>query len=60
MGQWKMCTKSELESLKGKYHSGDTIIYGMILKWTLRKEGGMVWTGFMWFRIWATDGFLLA
>jgi hypothetical protein len=44
-----------LENLKGRDHSEDMDIDGrIILGWVLRKQGGKVWTGFVWLRIRAT------
>jgi hypothetical protein len=48
-----------LENLKGIHHSEDLDIGGkIILEWILGKEGGKVWTGFIWLRI-RTSGRLL-
>jgi hypothetical protein len=30
----------------------------IILKWSLDKKGGKVWTGFIWFRIGTSGGLL--
>jgi hypothetical protein len=54
-----MCTKSRLESLKGRDHLQDQGIDGRIIfKCILRKQGGREGTGFIWHRI-GTVGRLL-
>jgi hypothetical protein len=51
--------KFGLESLKGRDHSEDLGMDGkIILEWTLGKQGGKVWTAFIWLRI-ETRGRLL-
>jgi hypothetical protein len=53
-----MYTVPLLENLKGR-DSEDLIIDGrIILEWILRKEGGRIWTGFIWLWI-GTNGGLL-
>jgi hypothetical protein len=45
------------ESQKERDH-WDAWIGGMIIvKWILEKEDGVVWTGFIWLRIWTNGGF---
>jgi hypothetical protein len=40
-------------------HSKDLSIDArIILEWTLGKQGGKVWTGFMWLRIGTSSGLL--
>jgi hypothetical protein len=47
-----------LGTLKGKDHSEELLIDGRIIsKLVLGELGGRVWIGFMWLRIWASDGF---
>jgi len=47
----KWCTKFWLENLRGRDHSGDLGTDGnMILEWMLGKQGGKMWTGFIWLR----------
>jgi hypothetical protein len=39
-------------NLKGRLHFGDLGVDGtIILKWALRMEGVMMWTGFVWLGI---------
>jgi hypothetical protein len=46
-----------LENLKGRCRSEDPRIDGrIILEWILGKEGGKLWTGFIWLRIGTTTG----
>jgi hypothetical protein len=48
-----------LESVKGRDHSEELGVDGKILlAWILGKQGGKVWTGFVWLRI-GTSGRLL-
>jgi hypothetical protein len=48
-----------LENLKGRDHADDLGVDGkIILEWILWKEGGTLWTGFIWLRI-GTNGELL-
>jgi hypothetical protein len=48
-----------LENLKGRDHSEDLGIDGkIILEWILGKQGGEVWTGFIWLRIGTSGGLL--
>jgi hypothetical protein len=50
-------TRSASRSLKGRYHSEDLDIDGrIILKCVLGKQGGKVWTGFIWLRIGTSGG----
>jgi hypothetical protein len=46
-------------SLKGSDHLKDLGIDGMILKCILRKQGGRMWTGFIWLKT-GTGGGLLS
>jgi hypothetical protein len=48
-----------VENLEGRDHVEDLDVDGrIILERVLGKEGGMLWTGFMWLRI-GTSGRLL-
>jgi hypothetical protein len=48
-----------LETLKGGYHVRNLSIDGRImLKWTSGKQGGKLWTEFIWLKI-GTGGSLL-
>jgi hypothetical protein len=48
-----------LENLKGRDNSEDVGVDGKItLEFILRKQGGKVWTGCMWFRIGVSGGLL--
>jgi len=41
-----------VENLKERDHSEDLGVNGnMTLQWILGKQGGKVWTGFIWLRI---------
>jgi hypothetical protein len=54
-----MRTKFYSVNLKGKYHSDELGVDGrMILDWILGKQGGKVWTGFIWLRIGTSGGVL--
>jgi uncharacterized protein YjcR len=45
--------------LKGKDHSEKLGIYvNMILDWILRKQGGKMWTGWIWLRKGTSGGIL--
>jgi hypothetical protein len=45
------------ENLKGRHHLEFLGADGMIiLEWILRKLGGNLWTGFIWFRIGTSGG----
>jgi hypothetical protein len=47
-------------NLKGKDQSEILRLDGKtILKWIIRKQGGKVWTGFVWLRTGTSDGLLL-
>jgi hypothetical protein len=47
------------ENLKGRDISEDLIVDGKtILEWLLEKQGGKVWSGFIWLMIWASRGLL--
>jgi hypothetical protein len=49
----------QLENLKGGGHSEDAGVHGeIILKGIFGKQGGKVWTGFIWPRIGTSGGFL--
>jgi hypothetical protein len=40
-----------LKKLKGRDHSNDLSGDGkIIIEWILRKQGGKLWTGFVWLR----------
>jgi hypothetical protein len=46
--------------MKGGDYSEDPGIGGrIILERIVRTQGGKVWTGFTWLRIWTSDGLLL-
>jgi hypothetical protein len=46
-----------LEGLKGRYRWKDLGLHGMIiLKRILKKQGGRVWTGFVYLRIGTSGG----
>jgi len=46
-----------LENLEERDHSDDLGVNGRtILEWILRKEGGWMWTGFIWLRIGTNGG----
>jgi hypothetical protein len=46
-----MCTKFWLKILKGRNNSEDLAVdRRIILKWILGKQGGKMWTEFMWLR----------
>jgi hypothetical protein len=46
-------------NLTGKEHSEDLGVDGrIILEWILGKEGGYVWTGYIWLRIGTSGGLL--
>jgi hypothetical protein len=52
-------TKFLLGNLKGRSYSEDQGIGGrMILELVLKKQGGKLWTGFIWLRIGTSDGLL--
>jgi len=54
-----MCMKFWSENWNKKDHSEDDGIDGrVILEWILGKEGGKLWTGFIWLRIEASGGLL--
>jgi hypothetical protein len=45
--------------LKGRDHAEDLHVDGkMIFEWILEKQGGKVWTGFIWLRIGTSGGLL--
>jgi hypothetical protein len=45
-----VCTKVEVENLKGRNHLGDLVVDGrIILKWIIKKWGMKIWTRFIWF-----------
>jgi hypothetical protein len=44
--------------LDGRDHLEDTDRDGKISEWILEKEGGRIWTGFIWLRIGASGGLL--
>jgi hypothetical protein len=47
------------ENLKEKDHSEELGVDGkIILEWILQKEGGKVWTGYIWLRIGISGGML--
>jgi hypothetical protein len=45
------------ENLKGRGYSEDLGV-DRILEWVLRKQGGKVWSGFIWLRTGTTGGLL--
>jgi len=49
-----MATKFLSGNLNGRDHLEDLGTDGKIrvVQWILGKEGGKVWTGFIWLRIW--------
>jgi hypothetical protein len=48
-----------MDNLMGRVHFEDLgINVRILLKWSLMKQDGMVWTGFIWLRI-GTNGRLL-
>jgi hypothetical protein len=52
-----MCVRSE--HLKGSDHSEDLGVDGkIILEWILGKQGGKLWTGFIWVGIGTSGGLL--
>jgi hypothetical protein len=52
MEEMRNAYKILVESLKVRDHLEDLGLYGkIILKWLIRKQGGRVWTGIIWFRI---------
>jgi hypothetical protein len=47
------------ESLKGRVHSEDLDVVGkVVLEWISGKQGGEVWTGFIWLRTETIGGLL--
>jgi hypothetical protein len=50
----EMATKFLSGNLNGRDHLEDLGTDGKIrvVQWILGKEGGKVWTGFIWLRIW--------
>jgi hypothetical protein len=50
--QGRRCTEGLEEKRKERDHLKDIGLDGrIILKWTLNKYGGLVWTGFIWVRV---------
>jgi hypothetical protein len=43
------------ESQQERDHCGD-VGEGIMLKWILERWDGVVWTRFIWLRIWASGG----
>jgi hypothetical protein len=59
MGKIKVCTKFWAENLKVKGYLEDPGVDGsIILEWILRKEGGNVWTRFIWVSMASSGGLL--
>jgi hypothetical protein len=50
-----MSIKFWLQKPEGKRPLGRLGIDGRILEWVLEKQGGKVWTGFIWLRIGTSD-----
>jgi len=54
-----MRSKFLSKSLNRKYNLGDLGAgERIILRWMLTKDGGKVWTGFIWLRIETSSGLL--
>jgi hypothetical protein len=52
-----MHTVFYLANLEGKVHLDDLGVDGKrILEWILGKDGGILWTGFIWLRIGTSGG----
>jgi len=48
-----------LENLNGTDHAEEMGVDGkIILEWICRKQGGRVWSGFIWLRIGTSGGLL--
>jgi hypothetical protein len=56
---FEMHRKFWLQNLAGRDHLQDTGMSGrVILEWILEKQGGKVWTGFIWLGIGTSGGLL--
>jgi hypothetical protein len=51
MGEMGNAYNILVKNLKGRDHLEDQGIDGKIHEWILGKQGGRVWTGFIWLRI---------
>jgi hypothetical protein len=55
----EMNKKFRPEKLTGRDHSKDLGVDGrIILQWNLGKQGGKVWTEYIWLRTGTSEGFL--
>jgi hypothetical protein len=54
-----MLTVFWLENLMGRYRLEDMgVVEKIILEWILGKQGGKVWTGFIWLKKGTSGGLL--
>jgi len=59
MGEMRNAYNILVGKSEGKKHSEDLRLDGnIILESILGKQGGKLWTGFIWFRIWTSGRFL--
>jgi hypothetical protein len=57
-GKGEVHTGFRWGNLRERDHLEDLVLYGRILKWTLKKWVGRTWTGLVWFRIGTSGGLL--
>jgi hypothetical protein len=54
-GKGELHTGLRWRNLRQRNQFEDLELYGIILKWTLKKRVGMTWTIFVWLRVGASE-----